>query len=143
MKGDVDMRNREILREQRIQKVQKDKKKLAIAGSCMVAIGIIVSASLLTYAQGGQNDQITPERTISTTTQDGNIRYKSIMVEKGDTLWDLAHQHIIDANVPVLGTNKETTQNAVKYLIKLNSIYNSYLIEGEEIIVPYQEEIAL
>ena len=150
------MRNREVLREQRIQKVRKDKKKLAITGSSMFVIGFVVSASILSHAQTHvcNDNQGNLAHHLSAQTQidrmnfldieeqeKSNVRYKCIKVDKGDTIWTLADTYIIDANIPVLNNKDATTQNAVKYLIQLNDLYNKPVLEGTEIIIPYQEEL--
>ena len=64
---------------------------------------------------------------ISASSIDKPIRYSNFVVQKGDTLWSIAKQ-----NVP-------KSMDIREYIIeieKVNPINNSFLAEGQEIILP-------
>jgi hypothetical protein len=56
--------------------------------------------------------------------------FKSVQIEKGDTLWSIAKENIDY-------THYRNTSEYVKEVRKMNSLTSDNIIEGNYIIVPY------
>lgn len=55
--------------------------------------------------------------------------YSSIVVERGDTLWSLAEEH--------MGDQYETKQDYVKEVMQMNGMSDDKLIAGQYLVIPY------
>ena len=55
--------------------------------------------------------------------------YSSVVVEKGDTLWSIAEEH--------MGTQYESTADYVKEVMQMNSLTNDHIIAGQHLVIPY------
>lgn len=59
--------------------------------------------------------------------------YKSIVIEKGDTLWDIALRYKTDAY--------ESTQEYIDELKRINSLTSDHIEEGKHLMVVYYDDI--
>ena len=55
--------------------------------------------------------------------------YKSVFVEKGDTLWDIANEY--------MSSDQKNTAEYVKEIIEVNGLHNEQITAGSYLIVPY------
>ncbi len=60
----------------------------------------------------------------------GSTCYKSIVIEHGDTLWELAEQYMTD--------DYESVQEYVQDLKRINHLKDDTIISGEYLIVAYE-----
>ena len=58
--------------------------------------------------------------------------YKSIEIEKGDSLWDIAQEYKAD---------NESTASYIKALMSLNNLTSDTIHEGQHLVVAYQEYV--
>lgn len=57
--------------------------------------------------------------------------YKSITIEKGDTLWDIAEEYITD--------DYESIDEYVSVLMDMNNLKSDKILYGDQLIVAYSE----
>ncbi len=90
---------------------------LAITAAFVVIVGCTISDSFLSLAQ-----------------EDNEIQgkfYKSITIEKGDTLWDIAEQYLTDDYTSV--------QEYVYALKEINNMKSDLIFAGDKLIVAYND----
>lgn len=60
-------------------------------------------------------------------------RFASIQVEKGDSLWSIAQEHITD--------EYDSVSDYIEEVCESNHIYDDKITEGMYLVVPYYESI--
>ncbi len=120
-------RDYEAYERERRYRVQKKKAKqiakrklvLLIATFLVILIGCIVFGSIFSSAHVSEADT---ERKY----------YKSIEIQKGDTLWDIAEEYVSDIYY-------ESKQDYVDELKEVNGLQSDMIHEGQYLIVVYYE----
>ena len=83
----------------------------------MITLGSIIFGSSFSAAK---NDEVL------------ETYYKSIEIEKGDSLWDIAQEYKAD---------NESTASYIKALMSLNNLTSDTIHEGQHLVVAYQEYV--
>lgn len=58
------------------------------------------------------------------------VYYESVLISKGDTLWNIAEEYKVDG---------VRTKTYVKEIMELNHIKNENIVSGQKILVPVTE----
>lgn len=106
------------MRVKRQKQVAKQKMILLLATLFIITVGSIVFGSIFSAAKN-------PDETIL-----GNKCYKSIIIEHGDSLWDIAKEHC---------TDNTSVQEYVEELKTLNALTSETIHAGEYLLVTYYD----
>ena len=102
--------------ERREAVVRSQKRIIAIAIIIMVSLGILLGTGISALASN--------DKTV------GSYKYyKSICIEEGDTLWDIADEYIAGTDM--------SHDDYIQEICELNNIYKNEIHAGEYIIVSY------
>ncbi len=91
---------------------------LAVLSAIFILVGVIFNGSLASAHEEQE------------TTMIGSTCYKSILIEKGDTLWNLAEEYMTD--------DYSSVQEYVQDLKRMNRLKDDKIISGEYLIVAYE-----
>ena len=106
------------LKRRRIQEVARNKMILFTAIAMIVVIGSIGCKSFFASAHAGTNEPIQYKY------------YKSIVIEDGDTLWNIAREY---------ASSQMTTKECVQEMKELNQLSSETIQEGRHLVVPYYD----
>lgn len=109
--------NRQDKRQYKKQAARK-RMLLLLATALMITIGSVLFGNAFTSAQAHDTEQTYKY-------------YKSIVIEKGDTLWDIAKEYKTEAY--------ESTKEYVQELIQLNGLSSDLIHEGQSLVVIYYD----
>ncbi len=102
--------------ERREAVVRSQKRILAVAIIVIISLGILLGTGISAFAS---NDKATVSYKY----------YKSICIEEGDTLWDIADEYITGTDL--------SHEEYISEICELNHIYKNEIHAGEYIIVSY------
>lgn len=90
---------------------------IGVIAAMMVIAGIVVSDSFPSHAQ----EDLT----------DGGKYYKSITIEKGDTLWNIAEEYIPD--------DYDSIEEYISILMSINNLSQEKILAGDHLVVVYNK----
>lgn len=105
--------------QRRKETVQKEKRIIAFAAILLISIITILCSSIKAFA------------TSNSDTANISKLYKSIQVEAGDTLWDIAERYNLCSDL--------TRDQYINEIKELNHLSNDEIHSGEYIVVSYYE----
>lgn len=93
---------------------------LVIAAALIISFIILITDSFPAMAQSVQSDS-----------DEQNKFYKSIIIETGDTLWNIAEEYITD--------DYDSIEEYVSALKEINNLSGDKILSGDTLIVSYNE----
>ncbi len=106
------------LKHRRIKEVARNKMILFIMVALIVVIGSTGFKSLFASAHASVNESVQYKY------------YKSIVIEDGDTLWNIATE---------CSSSQMTTKECVQEIKELNQLSSEAIQEGQHLVVPYYD----
>lgn len=88
---------------------------LTIAAAIAIILGLMLTDSFSSLAQSEPNAR--------------RKCYKSITIEKGDTLWNIAEEYITD--------DYESVEEYISVLKDINNLHGDKILSGDKLIVSY------
>lgn len=88
---------------------------LTIAAAIVIISGLMLTDGFSSQAQSGPNVR--------------DRYYKSITIEKGDTLWNIAEEYITD--------DYESVEEYISVLKDINNLHGDKILSGDKLIVSY------
>lgn len=114
-----DRRSERRIQDNRIRRQRELRKNflLTVTSICLVAI---FSISLNSFMSNAKTDE----------TKSYHKYYKSVMIERNDTLWSIAQDYMDD-------THYDSADDYIREVKQMNSLKNDDIIYGEYLIIPY------
>lgn len=114
-----DRRSERRIQDNRIRRQRELRKNflLTVTSICLVAI---FSISLNSFMSNAKADE----------TKSYHKYYKSVMIERNDTLWSIAQDYMDD-------THYDSADDYIREVKQMNSLKNDDIIYGEYLIIPY------
>lgn len=112
--------NRQEIKTRKSNRGQAARKRmlLLLAAMLMITIGSVIFGSSFTSAQAQE-------------TKPTYKYYKSIVIEKGDSLWSIAKEYMT--------SDYDSTQEYIEELVQLNSLTSETIHEGQHLVVAYYD----
>lgn len=112
--------NKQMIKARKKNRGQAARKRMLIllASMLMITIGSIIFGSSFTSAQAQEAEEVYKY-------------YKSIVIEKGDSLWSIAQEYMT--------SDYDSTLEYIDELIQLNSLTTETIHEGQHLLVAYYD----
>lgn len=105
-------------KQRRSREVARKRVIVLLATVLLITVGSILFGNCFSVAQG------------SAKASEQNYKYyKSIVIEKGDTLWNIAKEYRTDAY--------DSTQEYMEELIRVNNLSSDQIHEGQHLLIAY------
>lgn len=92
---------------------------LAVAAAVIVISGLMMADSFSSLAQSDSDVQ--------------NKYYKSITIENGDTLWDIAEEYITD--------DCDSIEEYISLLKDMNNLHGDKILSGDRLVIVYNASL--
>lgn len=112
--------NKQEIRSRKKNRGQMARRRMLIllAVMLMITIGSVIFGSSFTSAQAQESEL-------------AYKYYKSIVIEKGDSLWSIAQEYMT--------SDYDNTQEYIEELIQLNSLTSETIHAGQHLLVAYYD----
>ncbi len=107
-------------KQRRAKEVAKKRMILLLTAIFLIVIGCVVFGSIFSKAHANEVQTEVPFK-----------YYKSIVIQDGDTLWDIAKEYRTNAY--------SGTQEYVDELIRLNGLHSDKIYAGQHLMVAYYD----